>query len=170
MSDNSRAIRLGEAIKEIVAVMLEQRIKDPRLGFVTVTDVKVTGDLQQATVFYTVLGTDDDVASTTAALESAKGLLRTEVGRRTGVKFTPSLIFQLDRTPQTATDIAEALRIARERDAEVAALAAAAAYAGDADPYRKPVVIGADEADDEQDDASVQDDADDSGDSAEATS
>lgn len=170
MSDNSRAIRLGEAIKEIVAVMLEQRIKDPRLGFVTVTDVKVTGDLQQATVFYTVLGTDDDVASTTAALESAKGLLRTEVGRRTGVKFTPSLIFQLDRTPQTATDIAEALRVARERDAEVAALAAAAAYAGDADPYRKPVVIGADEADDEQDDASVQDDADDSGDSAEATS
>lgn len=170
MSDNSRAIRLGEAIKEIVAVMLEQRIKDPRLGFVTVTDVKVTGDLQQATVFYTVLGTDDDVASTTAALESAKGLLRTEVGRRTGVKFTPSLIFQLDRTPQTATDIAEALRVARERDAEVAALAAAAAYAGDADPYRKPVVIGADEADDEQDDAWVQDDADDSGDSAEATS
>lgn len=167
MSDNSRAIRLGEAIKEIVAVMLEQRIKDPRLGFVTVTDVKVTGDLQQATVFYTVLGTDDDVASTTAALESAKGLLRTEVGRRTGVKFTPSLIFQLDRTPQTATDIAEALRVARERDAEVAALAAAAAYAGDADPYRKPVVIGAGEANDEQDDASVPSD---SGDSAEATS
>jgi len=164
VSDNSRAIRLGEAIKEIVAVMLEQRIKDPRLGFVTVTDVKVTGDLQQATVFYTVLGTDDDVASTTAALESAKGLLRTEVGRRTGVKFTPSLIFQLDRTPQTATDIAEALRVARERDAEVAALAAAAAYAGDADPYRKPVVIG---ADDEQHGGSVQDD---SGDSAEATS
>ena len=167
MSDNSRAIRLGEAIKEIVAVMLEQRIKDPRLGFVTVTDVKVTGDLQQATVFYTVLGTDEDVASTTAALESAKGLLRTEVGRRTGVKFTPSLIFQLDRTPQTATDIAEALRIARERDAEVAALAAAAVYAGDADPYRKPVVIGADDANDEQDDAAAQRDP---GGSAGATS
>lgn len=148
MSDNSRAIRLGEAIKEIVAVMLEQRIKDPRLGFVTVTDVRVTGDLQQATVFYTVLGTNEEAEDSARALESAKGLLRTEVGRRTGVKFTPSLIFQLDRTPQTASDIAEALRVARERDAEVAALAAAAAYAGDADPYRKPVVI---DEDDEQD-------------------
>ncbi|PWD50071.1 30S ribosome-binding factor RbfA [Serinibacter arcticus] len=146
MSDNSRAIRLGEAVKEIVAVMLEQRIKDPRLGFVTVTDVKVTGDLQHATVFYTVLGTDADVEATAAALESAKGLLRTEVGRRTGVKFTPTLTFQLDRTPQTAADIAEALRIASRRDAEVAALAAAATYAGDADPYKKPVVID-DEAD-----------------------
>ena len=167
MSDNSRAIRLGEAIKEIVAVMLEQRIKDPRLGFVTVTDVRVTGDLQQATVFYTVLGTNEEAEDSARALESAKGLLRTEVGRRTGVKFTPSLIFQLDRTPQTATDIAEALRIARERDAEVAALAAAAVYAGDADPYRKPVVIGADDANDEQDDAAAQRDP---GGSAGATS
>ena len=149
MSDNSRAIRLGEAIKEIVATMLEQRIKDPRLGFVTVTDVKVTGDLQHATVFYTVLGTDEDVASSTAALESAKGLLRTEVGRRTGVKFTPTLTFQLDRMPQTAADIAEALRIAQARDAEVAALAAGATFAGDADPYKKPVVIDDGDAADE---------------------
>lgn len=138
MSDNSRAIRLGEAIKTIVATMLEQRIKDPRLGFITVTDVSVTGDLQNATVFYTVLGTEEEVAGTAAALESAKGLLRTEVGRRTGVKFTPTLAFQLDHTPQTAADIAEALRIAAARDAELAELAAHATYAGDADPYKKP--------------------------------
>ncbi|GMA31780.1 30S ribosome-binding factor RbfA [Litorihabitans aurantiacus] len=147
MSDNSRAIRLGEAIKEIVAVMLDQRIKDPRLGFLTVTDVRVTGDLQHATVFYTVLGDEAATADTAAALESAKGLLRSEVGRRTGVKFTPTLTFQLDSTPQTAADIAGALRAAQERDAEVAALAAGATYAGDADPYKKAPVLADDEAD-----------------------
>lgn len=157
MSDNSRAIRLGESIKIIVATMLEQRIKDPRLGFITVTDVDVTGDLQHATVFYTVLGTPEDVTSTAAALESAKGLLRSEVGKRTGVKLTPTLTFQLDHTPQTAADIAEALRIAAVRDAEVAALAAGARYAGDADPYKKPALDSDDEAEaDSQNDAALE--------------
>lgn len=159
MSDNSRAIRLGESIKIIVATMLEQRIKDPRLGFITVTDVDVTGDLQHATVFYTVLGTPEDVTSTAAALESAKGLLRSEVGKRTGVKLTPTLTFQLDHTPQTAADIAEALRIAAVRDAEVAALAAGARYAGDADPYKKPAIEDEAHASSEADAAS-QDEAD----------
>lgn len=151
MSDNSRAIRLGEAIKTIVATMLEQRIKDPRLGFVTVTDVNVTGDLQNATVFYTVLGTEEEATATAAALESAKGLLRSEVGKRTGVRLTPTLAFQLDHTPQTAADIAEALRIAAARDAEVRALAEGATYAGDADPYRRPEDASVDETDDETD-------------------
>ena len=159
MSDNSRAIRLGESIKIIVATMLEQRIKDPRLGFITVTDVDVTGDLQHATVFYTVLGTPEDVTSTAAALESAKGLLRSEVGKRTGVKLTPTLTFQLDHTPQTAADIAEALRIAAVRDAEVAALAAGARYAGDADQYKKPAIEDEAQAPSEADAAS-QDEAD----------
>ena len=159
MSDNSRAIRLGESIKIIVATMLEQRIKDPRLGFITVNDVDVTGDLQHATVFYTVLGTPEDVTSTAAALESAKGLLRSEVGKRTGVKLTPTLTFQLDHTPQTAADIAEALRIAAVRDAEVAALAAGARYAGDADPYKKPAIEDEAQAPSEADAAS-QDEAD----------
>lgn len=136
MSDNPRAVRLAEAIKTIIATMLEQRIKDPRLGFVTVTDTSVTGDLQHATVFYTVLGDEDEVAGTAAALESAKGLLRSEVGKRTGVKHTPSLTFQLDRTPQTAADIAEALRVAQARDAELRAMAEGKSYAGDADPYK----------------------------------
>lgn len=137
MSDNSRAIRLAESIKEIVATMLERRIKDPRLGFVTITDASVTGDLQHATVFYTVLGEEADVAATAAALESARGLLRSEVGKKTGVKHTPTLTFQLDRTPQTAADIAEALRIAAARDAQVRALAEQASYAGEADPYKR---------------------------------
>lgn len=139
MSENSRAVRLAEAIKTIVAMMLERRIKDPRLGFVTVTDVSVSGDLQHATVFYTVLGDEDEVAATGAALESAKGVLRSEVGKQTGVKHTPTLAFQLDRSPQTAADIAEALRVAAVRDAELRTLAEGKPYAGDADPYRKPV-------------------------------
>ncbi|MBN8882695.1 ribosome-binding factor A [Salana multivorans] len=153
MSDNSRAIRLGEAIKEIVATMLDTRIKDPRLGFVTVTGVKVTGDLQHATVFYTVLGDEAQATASAAALESAKGLLRSEVGKQTGVKFTPTLTFQLDHTPQTAADIAEALRVAAARDAEIRALAEGKQPAGEADPYRVA-------ADEESDDAS-DDDADD---------
>ncbi|ACQ80738.1 ribosome-binding factor A [Beutenbergia cavernae DSM 12333] len=150
MSGNSRATRLGDRIKEIVATMLERRIKDPRLGFVTVTDVELTGDLQHATVFYTVLGDAEELASSTAALESAKGLLRSEVGKQTGVKHTPTLTFQLDATPQNAAHVEEALREAAARDAEVAALAATATYAGEADPYRRPAV---DDAGDSADDA-----------------
>lgn len=136
MTGNTRAIRLGESIKTIVATMLEQRVKDPRLGFVTVTDVEVTRDLQQATVFYTVLGSPEDVTATQAALESAKGLLRSEVGKRTGVRFTPSLTFRLDSAPQSAADIAEALRVAASRDAELRKSAEGAQYAGEADPYK----------------------------------
>ncbi|ROR74027.1 30S ribosome-binding factor RbfA [Bogoriella caseilytica] len=138
MSDAPRARRLADRIQQIVAGMLDTRIKDPRLGFVTVTDVRVTGDLQHATVFYTVLGSDEERESTAAALESAKGLLRSEVGQQTGVRLTPTLEFIPDALPESAASIEEALRAARERDAELAARAAAAQPAGDADPYRKP--------------------------------
>lgn len=138
MVDHPRATRLAERIQVIVAEMLDTRVKDPRLGFVTVTAVRVTGDLQHASVFYTVLGDEQARAASAAALESAKGLIRSEVGRQTGVRLTPSLEFIPDAIPETAASLAEALRVAAERDAEVAALAASAAYAGDADPYRRP--------------------------------
>lgn len=149
MTDNSRAIRLSEAIKEIVATTLDTKIKDPRLGFVTVTGVKVTGDLQHATVFYTVLGDEAQATSSAAALESAKGLLRSEVGRQTGVKFTPTLTFQLDHTPQTAADIAEALRVARLRDAEIKAMAEGKTPAGDANPYKSDADAEGDDVNDD---------------------
>ncbi len=145
MVDHPRATRLAERIQVIVAEMLDTKVKDPRLGFVTVTAVRVTGDLQHASVFYTVLGDEEARAGTAAALESAKGLIRSEVGRQTGVRLTPTLEFVPDAVPETAAHIAEALRAAREQDAAVAALAASAAYAGDADPYRKPAEPGADE-------------------------
>lgn len=137
MVDHPRARKLADRIQEIVARMLDTRIKDPRLGFVTVTDVRVTGDLQHASVFYTVLGDEATRADTAAALTSATGLLRSEVGKQTGVRLTPTLEFVLDAVPDTAAHLEAALRDAAARDAEVAALAAAAEYAGDADPYRR---------------------------------
>ena len=159
MVDHPRATKLAERIQEIVARMLDTRVKDPRLGFVTVTAVRVTGDLQHASVFYTVLGDDEARAGTAAALESAKGLIRSEVGRQTGVRLTPTLEFVPDAVPETAASIAEALREAARRDAEVAALAASAEYAGDADPYRHPEDAALD-AGPAADDAGAPDDED----------
>ena len=131
-----RARRLAERIQVIVAEMLERRIKDPRLGFVTVTGVRVTGDLREATVFYTVLGDSVERESTAAALASATGVIRSEVGKQTGIKFTPSVTFVADAVPENAAHIEDLLREARERDAHVAGLAAGAAFAGDPDPYQ----------------------------------
>ena len=131
-----RARRLAERIQVIVAEMLERRIKDPRLGFVTVTGVRVTGDLREATVFYTVLGDSVERESTAAALASATGVIRSEVGKQTGIKFTPTVTFVADAVPENAAHIEDLLREARERDAQVAGLAAGAAFAGDPDPYR----------------------------------
>jgi ribosome-binding factor A len=138
MTDTARARKLADRIREIVAEALEKRVKDPRLGFVTVTDARVTGDLQHATVFYTVFGDAAERASSAAALESAKGILRSEVGRRTGVRLTPTLEFVADAIPENAAHIEDLLRTAAARDADVAAAAAGASYAGDPDPYRHP--------------------------------
>jgi len=138
MTDTARARKLADRIREVVAEALEQRVKDPRLGFVTVTDARVTNDLQHATVFYTVFGGAEEMASSATALESAKGVLRSEVGRRTGVRLTPTLEFVADAVPHNAAHIEDLLRTAAARDADVAATAAGASYAGDPDPYRRP--------------------------------
>lgn len=137
MADPARARKLADRIQEIVARMLESRVKDPRLGFVTVTEARVTGDLQHATIFYTVYGTEEDRASTAAALASAKGLIRSEVGKQTGLRLTPTLEFILDAVPETAAALEDRLREAAARDAAVAEMAQNATYAGDPDPYRK---------------------------------
>lgn len=150
MVDHPRARKLADRIQQIVAQMLDTRVKDPRLGFVTVTDVRVTGDLQHASVFYTVLGDEEAREGTAKALESAKGLIRSEVGKQTAVRLTPSLEFHLDAVPETAAHLDAALLEAARRDKEVSALAAAAQYAGEADPYKK---ADEDEDEDEADDA-----------------
>lgn len=136
MVAQARARRLAERIKEIVASTLEFEVKDPRLGFVTITDARVTPDLREATVFYTVLGDEGEQAATAVALESAKGVLRSAVGRQTGIKHTPSLEFIVDALPDTARHIDDLLRQAAAADAEVHARATGATYAGEADPYR----------------------------------
>jgi ribosome-binding factor A len=134
--DRPRARRLSETIAQIVADMLERRIKDPRLGFVTVTAARVTGDLREATVFYTVYGSEEERADSAAALASAAGLIRSEVGRQTGLKHTPSVAFEPDMVPQTAKNIEELVTRARLADAAVAAAREGATPAGDPDPYR----------------------------------
>jgi ribosome-binding factor A len=146
--NQARARKLGDRIAEIVAEMLERRIKDPRLGFVTVTAARVTGDLREATVFYTVYGSDDEVAGTKAALASATGLIRSEVGRQTGLKHTPSISFSEDTVPDTARTIEDLVARARAADARVAEARVDAVPAGDADPYR----TSDDEDDDDLDD------------------
>lgn len=135
---SARVRKVADRIHVIVAEMLERRIKDPRLGFVTVTDVRVTGDSQNASIFYTVLGEDDDLVSTAAALESAKGILRSEVGKQLGMRTVPTLEFIHDALPENARQLEELLAKARESDAKVSAQSAGAVYAGEADPYRKP--------------------------------
>jgi ribosome-binding factor A len=145
---------MADRIKVIVAKRLERGIKDPRLGFVTITDVRVTGDLQHASVFYTVYGTDEERADTAAALKSATGMLRSEVGKNITARLTPSLEFIADGIPENAALIDSLLTEARNRDTEVAALATTATYAGDEDPYVKPRSF------DEDDDADFDDSLD----------
>ena len=132
-----RQARLADRIRVILAERLEKGLRDPRLGFVTITEVRVSGDLQHATAFYTVLGTEEERVASGAALESATGLLRKEVGRQLNVRLVPTLEFIPDALPESAGHIADLLREARERDAEVAKLASSATHAGDADPYRR---------------------------------
>ncbi len=145
MADAARARRLSGRIKQIVANVNERQIKDPRLGMVTITDVRVTGDLHDATVFYTVLGDEDDRAASAAALESAKGVLRSEVGRQTGVRFTPTLTFTPDALPDNARQLEDLLARAAAEDAKLEAARQGAVPAGDPDPYRKPRVVDEDE-------------------------
>ena len=145
--DPARAQKLGGRIAQIVAEMLERRIKDPRLGFVTVTAARLTNDLREATVFYTVYGSAEERAGTAAALASAVGVIRSEVGRQTGLRHTPSLEFKPDMVPDNARNIEELVARAREADAAVAAAREGAQPAGDADPYRVPAGAGEDSLD-----------------------
>jgi ribosome-binding factor A len=136
--DAARARKLAEQISQIVAEMLERRIKDPRLGFVTVTEARLTNDLREATVFYTVYGSDQERADTAQALASATGIIRSEVGRQLGLRHTPSLEFVADALPDTAQRVEDLVTQAKHADAELARSRQGAQYAGDPDPYRKP--------------------------------
>ncbi len=140
MVDVARARKLAVRIREVVSMTLETQVKDPRLGMVTITDAKLTPDLREATLYYTVYGSDEERQSSAMALESAKGVLRKTVGQQTGVRYTPSLQFIADVVPETAGKIEELLAQVRAEDARVQSIAESASPAGDPDPYRAPRV------------------------------
>jgi ribosome-binding factor A len=116
---------------------------------ITITDARMTGDLREATVYYTVLGDASAKADTATALDSAKGLLRSTVGRALGLRHAPSLAFVLDEVPDHAKQIDELLAVAQHADAEVQRRAAGAQFAGDPQPYKVESVEGADEVDED---------------------
>ena len=148
MSDPAKTRRHAERVRELVASLVRE-IKDPRLGMVTVTDARITGDLREATVYYTVLGDETEQAATKAALESAKGMLRTRVGHALGLRHSPSLTLVLDNVLDHAKEINDLLAEARLRDQEVQRLSAGKDYAGEADPYKS------DEEEDDEGDSSA---------------
>src|ERR1700722_5596005 len=140
MADPARARRLSKRISEIVASAIEYEIKDPGLAGVTIVDSKMSGDLHDATLFYTVMGStlDDapDYEGAAAALERAKGVLRSKVGAGTGVRFTPTLTFTRDTVSDSVREMEELLARARAADADVARVREGAKPAGDPDPSR----------------------------------
>ena len=136
MADPARARKIADRIQELIAANLQQVVKDPDLGFVTITDVRVTGDLQHASVFYTVFGDDDQRARSAEVLEANRGKLRSFVGKQLGIRLTPTLEILPDGVPDHASLSDDLLRSARERDEDLARSRADASPAGDADPYR----------------------------------
>ena len=138
MADAARARKVADRIKSLVAEYVEFRLKDERVGFLTITDVRVTGDLQNASVFYTVFGSDEERAATAEALADNKGRIRSHVGKGLGIRLTPTLEFIADAIPEGAAHLEDVLAQTRARDEELARNRSTAAYAGEADPYKKP--------------------------------
>lgn len=105
-----RSNRVGEQMKKELTDILNRKVKDPRIGFITVTDVEVTGDLQQATVYITVLGDEEVREGTLKALAKAKGFIRSEVGQRIRLRKTPELLFEIDESIEYGNRIDTLLR------------------------------------------------------------
>jgi ribosome-binding factor A len=148
MTDPAKVRRHAERVRELVAQSIRTQIKDPRLGMITITDTRITQDLREATIFYTVLGDVAEQQGTAAALESGKGLLRSIVGKALGLRHAPSLTFVQDVVLETVKQIDDLIAVAHAEDAKVHELAAGARYAGDPQPYR---VVEDEEPSDEDD-------------------
>ncbi|MEN9956150.1 MAG: hypothetical protein RL723_843 [Actinomycetota bacterium] len=149
MVDVARSRKLAERIKVLVAEALANAVKDSDLGFVTITDVKVTPDLQHSTIYYTVYGTAEDKQRSAEIIDRNRGVIRREVGHNLNVRLTPTVEFVLDEIPETAAHMNDLLAEARNRDAEVARLAEKAKWAGDENPYKEPKIIVDPEEDEE---------------------
>jgi len=148
MVDHARARKLAERIKVLVAEALERAVKDPDLGFVTITEVKVTPDLQHASIFYTVYGSAEEKKRSAEIIEKNRGLVRREVGHNLSIRLTPTIRFIPDEIPETAAAMNDLLAEARARDAQVAKLAAEAHWAGEENPYKEPRKIEDEEDED----------------------
>lgn len=148
MVDHARARKLAERIKVLVAEALERAVKDPDLGFVTITEVKVTPDLQHASIFYTVYGTPAEKKRSAEVIEKNRGLVRREVGHNLSIRLTPTIEFVPDEIPETAAAMNDLLAEARARDEQVAKLAAEAHWAGEENPYKEPRKIEDEEEED----------------------
>ena len=135
---NPRVEKVTERIHEIVASLVTLRVKDPRVSMVTITDVRVTGDLQNATIFYTVYGSEKQLADAGKGLASAKGMIRSQLGKQLGLRLTPDITFVPDALPETAKSFEDALIAARHRDEAIAKAAEGKGYAGDENPYKEP--------------------------------
>ncbi|MBW3078638.1 30S ribosome-binding factor RbfA [Bifidobacterium simiiventris] len=153
---NPRAARIAALIQRVIASNMEAQLHDKRLANVTITEVRVTNDLQIAKIYWTQLGheghEDGERKRAKQALEQAKGRLRSLVGAKAGLRLTPQLQFIFDEVPGEATEIEDILAVARKRDEELARARESAQYAGEADPYKHP------EERDESDDADEYDD------------
>jgi ribosome-binding factor A len=140
MVDVARARKLAERIKVLVAEALERAVKDPDLGFVTITDVRVTPDLQNASIYFTVYGTPEEKTQSAEIIEKNRGLIRREVGRGLSIRLTPTIEFIPDEVPEIAAHLNDLLAEAKARDAEVQAIAKEAKFAGEENPYKEPHV------------------------------
>ncbi|MBS6948758.1 MAG: 30S ribosome-binding factor RbfA [Bifidobacterium scardovii] len=160
---NPRAARIAALIQRVVASSMEAQLHDKRLANVTITEVRVTNDLQIAKIYWTQLGhegkEDGERRRAKQSLDQARGRLRTLVGTKAGLRLTPQLQFIFDEVPGEATEIEDILLVARKRDEELAKARANAHYAGEADPYKHP-----DEDDDDFDDDFDDDESDDADD------
>jgi len=113
---NLRANRIAEQMKKELSDIIGRKLKDPRIGFVTVTDVEVTGDLQIAKVFLSVFGSEEDKENTLAGLAKAKGFIRSEIGRRIRLRKTPDLIFELDESLEYGNRIETLIKHIKEEE------------------------------------------------------
>ena len=138
MVDHARARKLAERIKVLVAEALERAVKDPDLGFVTITDVKVTPDLQHAKIFYTVYGSESEKQHSKAIMEKNQSLLRREVGRGLSIRLTPTIELEMDEIQENAAHLNDLLAEAKARDEQLHELAEKAEFAGEANPYKEP--------------------------------
>lgn len=106
----NRAERVGEEIRKEIATMLFGEINDPRIGFITITKVKVTKDLRQARVYFSMMGSDEEKTTTTEGLQSAGGYIRREIGKRLKLRYFPELLFKYDDSLDYATSIEKILK------------------------------------------------------------